>query len=509
MASTIKVDNVQNQPGTNIVNKCSTTVNIGATSDNIRSAGNNLQAADGGNLISQCGTTITLGASGDTVSLASGASQSGFGRTGTVDWDTASIKTTTFTAVSGNGYFCNTTSGGFTADLPASPSAGDIVAFSDYAGTAGSNKLTIGRNGSNFEGTTSDGALSVDRQAVTLVYVDVTQGWVPVGESDSSFENKLYVTATSPCVTTSGDYKIHKFTGPGTFCVSCAGNASGSNTVDYLVVAGGGGGAGMGTYGYPRGAGGGGAGGMRLSSTTYTNAGPSAPRAPASGPTAVPGLAVPAAPYAIVVGGGGTSGPSGGPGNPGAGPGNVSTFSTITSAGGGGGSPHCGPSFPGVPGGSGSGGANTAGAGCGNDPPVTPPQGMPAGTGGGSNNNFAGGGGGGFMVAGTGGNPTGKGSCGGAGGGVPNDIAVCTGVPCGSYRYFSGGGAGGWGNAGPGVPGNCGGLGGGGNGGSGSGAAAGTCNTGGGGGANGGAPNGASGTTGGSGIVIIRYKFQN
>ena len=52
----------------------------------------------------QCGTTLTLGASGDTVTLASGASQSGFGRTGTVDWQT-SIKTSTFTAANGEGYF--------------------------------------------------------------------------------------------------------------------------------------------------------------------------------------------------------------------------------------------------------------------------------------------------------------------------------------------------------------------------------------------------------------------
>ena len=88
MASTIKVDNVQNQPGNNVVNKCGTTVTVGAASDGIRSAGNNLQASDGGNLISQCGTTVTLGASGDTVTLASGASQSGFGRAGSVDWQT-------------------------------------------------------------------------------------------------------------------------------------------------------------------------------------------------------------------------------------------------------------------------------------------------------------------------------------------------------------------------------------------------------------------------------------
>ena len=54
----------------------------------------------------QCGTTLTLGESGDTVTLGSGASQSGFGRTGTVDWQTGSIKTARFHSnVSGEGYF--------------------------------------------------------------------------------------------------------------------------------------------------------------------------------------------------------------------------------------------------------------------------------------------------------------------------------------------------------------------------------------------------------------------
>ena len=86
MASTIKVDTVQNQPGTNIINKC--------------------------------GTTITIGASSDTVALATGASQSGFGQTySAVSWVTDSIKTATFTAVAGKGYFCNTTGGAFEVDL--------------------------------------------------------------------------------------------------------------------------------------------------------------------------------------------------------------------------------------------------------------------------------------------------------------------------------------------------------------------------------------------------------
>src|SRR5210317_1413875 len=74
-----------------------------------------------------------------------------------------------------------------------------------------------------------------------------------------------YITATGGTITTCGDYKIHTFTGPGTFCVSCAGNACGSNTVDYLVVAGGGGGGGAPSHG-----GGGGAGGYRESPGTTT-----------------------------------------------------------------------------------------------------------------------------------------------------------------------------------------------------------------------------------------------
>jgi hypothetical protein len=67
--------------------------------------------------------------SGDTVTLAAtvvnNATQTGFGRTGTVDWDTTP-KTATFSAVSGNGYFVNTTAGVITVNLPAGV-AGAIV----------------------------------------------------------------------------------------------------------------------------------------------------------------------------------------------------------------------------------------------------------------------------------------------------------------------------------------------------------------------------------------------
>src|SRR5210317_331865 len=145
MASTIKVNNIQNQCGANIINESA--------------------------------NTITIGASGDTISLAAGASQTGFGRTGTVDWDTTA-KTASFTAVSGTGYFVNTTSGAVTMTLPASPSAGDIVAFKDYANTFDTNNLTVARNGSLIGGNAANANISVEGQAVTMVYVDGTKGWL-------------------------------------------------------------------------------------------------------------------------------------------------------------------------------------------------------------------------------------------------------------------------------------------------------------------------------------------
>ena len=93
------------------------------------------------------GSTLILGKSGTTVQMACGATQTGFGRTGTVNWCTTA-KTSPLTVVAGNGYFINTSSGAITVTLPSSPSAGDIVAFKDYANTWDTNAVTVGRGGS-------------------------------------------------------------------------------------------------------------------------------------------------------------------------------------------------------------------------------------------------------------------------------------------------------------------------------------------------------------------------
>jgi hypothetical protein len=88
------------------------------------------------------------------------------------------VKTAGFTAVAGEGYFINTTSGAITMTLPLSPTIGDEVAFIDYAGTFDTNNLTIGRNSENIQGSAADLTVSVERAANTLVYTDGTQGWL-------------------------------------------------------------------------------------------------------------------------------------------------------------------------------------------------------------------------------------------------------------------------------------------------------------------------------------------
>jgi hypothetical protein len=460
MASTIKVDNVQNQPGTNIIDKC--------------------------------GTTITLGQSGDTVSLASGASQTGFGRTGTVDWETTP-KTGDFTAVNGKGYFVNTTSGGVTMTMP-SGAAGSIVSIQDYNKTFDSNSLTITpASGEKINGGTADGDLiiSTEGQGLTFVYVDSTVGWKTVHENDFTGSGSSFIVATGGSITTSGDYKIHTFTGPGTFCVSGVSPSAPDNAVDYLVIAGGGAG------GANDGGGGGGAGGYRESPGSATGCYTVSPR----GAAPATAITVTATGYPITVGSGGSIAPPNGPG----GNGSDSTFSTITGTGGGGGAqfnlpvPCGGGPKSGGSGGGGGGRSGCVGSSGGAASPVTNPvqgtAGGPATPGTSPGSIDAGGGGGGALCAGAAGAPNGPGGVGGAGG-----ISSINGTPTaragggGAGSEVGAGGAGGNGGGGAGVSGTGTGT-------------SGTVNTGGGGGGKGTGTPGTSGT-GGSGIIILRYKYQ-
>jgi hypothetical protein len=96
--------------------------------------------------------------------------------TGGTDWQ--AVKTTTYTAVAGEGVFADTTSSAWTLTLPATPTIGDEVSVVDYAGTFDTNNLTVGRNSENIQGSAADLTVATERAGFTLVYTDGTQGWL-------------------------------------------------------------------------------------------------------------------------------------------------------------------------------------------------------------------------------------------------------------------------------------------------------------------------------------------
>tara|TARA_Y100001938_G_C8042276_1_gene406796 strand:+ start:53 stop:1387 length:1335 start_codon:yes stop_codon:yes gene_type:complete len=433
----------------------------------------------------QTGSTLTLGGSGTAVTLHASATQSGFGRTGTVDWQTGSIKTSTFTAVNAQGFFVDTSSGAVTANLPAG-TAGSIVAFADYTNTFQTNALTISPNGSQkIGGLNANASLSTEGLSATFLYVDDTEGWKNINDATGNVTGETFITATGGTITTVGNDKIHTFTGPGTFCVSQIATCATNNIVSHVIVAGGaagGGGAPFNTTG----AGGGGAGGYR----EVKNPVNPFTASPLDGfGTPANRVTVTATSFPVVVGGGGTPGVGSGRGASGS----NSSFGGITSAGGGGGSGQG--ETGGANGGSGGGSSCSTCAGAGNTPPVSPPQGNPGGS------LSIGAGGGGATEAGKGSSspfnknggagatstinntPTARAGGGGGGGAGPSAVSTA-------------GGSGGAGGGGPAAPstGGCH-------------STAGTVNTGGGGGG-GPVADGTISGAGGSGIVIIRYKFQ-
>ena len=443
------------------------------------------------------GSTLTLGGAGTTVTLACGATQSGFGRTGTVNWCTTA-KTSPLTVASGNGYFINTAGGVITVTLPSSPSVGDIVALKDYGNTWDTNIVTLGRGGSKINGIAQDALLNTESQSVTLIYVDSTKGWQDIHDSTSNVSgNPGFIQATGGTIATvDTNYKTHTFTGTGTFAVTGIGTPTAGKQISYMVIAGGGGGASEKASTTSRA--GGGAGGFREAKQTcagYT----ASPLAVAGGQT----VAIQS--YPVTIGAGGAGGP--GPGGPVDGSqGANSVFNGITSTGGGFGSGVSASPAKGGDGGSGGGGTqdNAAGpqggAGLGNSPPVSPPQGNNGGQSDRTGPTYLAGGGGG--AGGVGGSaPPGNG-----GNGIATSIT-------GSPVTRAGGGGGGASRGGTTRPAGAAGPGGGGQGNTGCGslpASIGTANTGGGGGGGAGGPNPSPscGGAGGSGVVIIRYKFQ-
>ena len=99
------------------------------------------------------------------------------------------VKTAAFTAVAGEGYPINTTAAAITVTLPATASVGDTIEFIDYARKWGTNAVTINPNSLNYQGnTTPQPVYNTSGESFRIVYVDATQGWVPVFDGAVALE---------------------------------------------------------------------------------------------------------------------------------------------------------------------------------------------------------------------------------------------------------------------------------------------------------------------------------
>jgi hypothetical protein len=358
----------------------------------------------------------------------------------------SSVKTSGFTATAGEGYFCNTTSAGFTVTLPATPTAGQQVAVVDYAGTFDTNALTISPNGNKIEGGTSGLMLKGEREGVLLVYIDSTQGWLAVSGINEGTD------ALEPI----------------------------SYLIDFLVVAGGGSGGGANAAG-------GGAGGFRTSTQSVT----------------------PATVITVTVGDGGATKTPTGAGNNGSDSSiSGSGLTTITSTAGGGGGQGATSGKNGGSGGGGSPTNQGGTFGNGNTPSTSPSQGNNGGLGfdGTIACTYTGGGGGAGAV---GGNSSQVATSASVNGGLGGN-GTASSITGSSVTYAGGGGGAGnsgGGSAGVGANGGTGGGGKAGNFSGGTAGDAGTTNLGGGGG--GGGDTTGNGGAGGKGVVILSVPTAN
>lgn len=82
------------------------------------------------------------------------------------------------TAVVGEAYVADTSAGAFTLTLPPTPTAGNLVSFTDYAGTFKLNNLTLGRNGSPIVGVAQDLVIDLNYASLRMLYIDATEGWI-------------------------------------------------------------------------------------------------------------------------------------------------------------------------------------------------------------------------------------------------------------------------------------------------------------------------------------------
>jgi len=84
----------------------------------------------------------------------------------------------TVSAAAGDKLFIDTSGGARTVTLPSSATMGDEIRIIDVTGNAGSNNITVSRNGHNIQGAAADLVININRAGIGLAYYNAAQGWV-------------------------------------------------------------------------------------------------------------------------------------------------------------------------------------------------------------------------------------------------------------------------------------------------------------------------------------------
>lgn len=135
--------------------------------------------------------------------VGSGLSGSGGG----LNWTIISNNTT---AESNNGYLVDCSLYVITIELPESPKEGDKVGIKDFTANASTNNITIDRNGSLIEGSSTNFIINKDLHDVVFVYTNSIEGWVRLAESLLSEDQKRSITYSTswPSGGENGDFWV-------------------------------------------------------------------------------------------------------------------------------------------------------------------------------------------------------------------------------------------------------------------------------------------------------------
>jgi hypothetical protein len=120
---------------------------------------------------------ITMDSTGNQVRLHNGTTVGGI-IVGSMT--VTSIKTSAYNANVNDLVRINSTAGGFTITLPATPSDGAKISFSDVANQCGTNPVLVAANGKTILGDSTGINLDVNGAGLSLMFNSSTNDWIKV-----------------------------------------------------------------------------------------------------------------------------------------------------------------------------------------------------------------------------------------------------------------------------------------------------------------------------------------